>query len=75
VQAACHEQALRDADMFGPEFSPRGHPVFPADGDDPQGPLKMVRVDLHIGIIEINRQPFASFADVAERVKGADNAI
>lgn len=64
VQAAGHQQALDDADVFGAQLGPREQPVAAPHRDDPQGALDLVGVDRDVGIVEVNLKTGAPLADI-----------
>lgn len=49
LQAAGGDQALDDADAFGPDFGPAEQPVATAHGNRPQGACEVVRIQRYIG--------------------------
>lgn len=56
VQLTGTDQALNDAHMFSPQFSPTEHPVFLAHGNGPQGPFQVVSIWLYLRIFQEHRQ-------------------
>lgn len=66
MQPARGQQALDDADVFGAQFGPCEQPIAAAHGNDAQCPLKMIRVDRHVGIVEVNLKARSPFADIGQ---------
>ena len=67
MQSACHQQALRDANMLRAKFGPTKQPVFAAYRNHPQGAFQMVGVDRHIWVVQIDLESRPPLANVGQR--------
>ena len=69
MQPARDQQALHNADMFGAQLGPAEQPALLSHRGDPQGALKMVRIDRYVRVIQVNRQAGAALPDISQRAQ------
>ncbi len=67
VEAKRHQKALHDGDVVRAHLGLAIELRLVAQRDGAQSTLKMIRLDLHVRVVQVNLQPVGAFARIAQR--------